>query len=78
VLIDNLSAHKSAEAQACLEACGVRVVNLPPYSSDYNPIELCWAKVKQALHSAKARTFDPLVEALRTALLSVSPDDVKG
>jgi len=40
VLIDNLSAHKSAEAQACLEACGVRVVNLPPYSSDYNPIEL--------------------------------------
>jgi transposase len=77
VVIDNLSAHKSAEAQACLEARGVRVVYLPPYSSDFNPIELCWAKVKQALRSAKARTFDALLEALRTALLSVSPEDVK-
>ena len=77
VIIDNLSAHKSAEAQACLEARGVKVVYLPPYSSDYNPIELCWSKVKLALRSAKARTFDALLEALRTALLSVSPDDVK-
>jgi transposase len=77
VVIDNLSAHKSAEAQACLESRGVQVVYLPPYSSDFNPIELCWAKVKQALRSAKARTFDALLEALRTALLSVSPDDVK-
>lgn len=76
VIIDNLSAHKSAEAQACLEARGVQVVYLPPYSSDFNPIELCWAKVKQALRSAKARTFDALLEALRTALLSVSPEDV--
>ena len=77
VVIDNLSAHKSADAQACLEARGVQVVYLPPYSSDYNPIELCWSKVKQALRSAKARTFDALLEALRTALLSVSPEDVK-
>jgi transposase len=77
VIIDNLSAHKSAEAQACLAARGVQVVYLPPYSSDFNPIELCWAKVKQALRSAKARTFDALLEALRTALLSVSPEDVK-
>ena len=77
VIIDNLSAHKSAEAQACLAARGAHVVFLPPYSSDFNPIELCWAKVKQALRSAKARTFDALLEALRTALLSVSPEDVK-
>ena len=76
VVIDNLSAHKNAEAQAELAAWGVRVIYLPPYSSDYNPIELCWAKVKQALRSAKARTFEALLEALRTALLSVSPDDV--
>jgi transposase len=72
-----LSAHKSAEAQAYLEARGVQVVFLPPYSSDFNPIELCWAKVKQALRSAKARTFDALLEALRTALLAISPDDVR-
>jgi len=77
VVIDNLSAHKNAEARSYLEARGVQVVCLPPYSSDFNPIELCWAKVKQALRSAKARTFDALLEALRAALLSVAPEDVK-
>lgn len=77
VVIDNLSVHKNAEARACLEARGVQLVFLPPYSSDFNPIELCWAKVKQAIRSAKARTFDALLEALRTALLSVSPQDVQ-
>ncbi len=77
VVIDNLSAHKNMEAQTSLEARGVQVVFLPPYSSDFNPIELCWAKVKQALRSAKARTFDALLEALRSALLSVSPEHVK-
>lgn len=77
VVIDNLSAHKNAEAQTWLEARGAQVVFLPPYSSDLNPIELCWAKVKQALRSAKARTFDALLEALRNALLSVSPEHAK-
>ena len=77
VVIDNLSAHKNTAARACLEARGVQLVFLPPYSSDFNPIELCWAKVKQAVRSAKTRTFDALLEALRTALLSVSPEDVK-
>ena len=77
LIVDNLSAHKNAEARACLEARGAQVVFLPPYSSDFNPIELCWAKVKQALRSAKARTFDALLETLRTALLSVSPEHVK-
>jgi transposase len=60
-----------------LEARGVQVACLPPYSSEFNPIELCWSKVKQALRSAKARTFDALLEALRTALLSVSPEHLK-
>lgn len=77
VIIDNLSAHKNAEAQADLAARGVRVIYLPPYSSDFNPIELCWAKVKQALRSAKARTFEALLDALRQALLSVSLEDIQ-
>jgi hypothetical protein len=42
-----------------------------------NLIELCWAKVKTALRAAKARTWDALVDALTTALRSVSPDDVQ-
>ena len=76
--IDNLSAHKNAAARAALEARGVQLVFLPPYSADYNPIELCWSKVKQALRSAKARTFDALVDAVGTALLAVLPDQAQG
>jgi transposase len=78
LIIDNLSAHKNAEAQAALAARGVQVVFLPPYSADYNPIELCWSKIKQALRSAKARTFATLLAAVRTALLAVLPDQAHG
>lgn len=76
VLMDNLSAHKSDHVRATLEARGVQVIFLPPYSPDRNPIEKCWAKVKQALRAAKARTWDDLLVAVRDALLSVSPSDV--
>ena len=74
VIVDNLSAHKDAQARACIQARGAQLVFLPPYSPDFNPIELCWAKVKQALRTAKARTFDELLVALRAALLSVTKE----
>lgn len=76
LVLDNLSAHKGGPAQATLESHGVHVLFLPPYSPDLNPIEKCWAKVKQALRAAKARTWDDLVDALAKALRSVSPRDV--
>lgn len=76
LLMDNLSAHKSASARAALEARGVQLIFLPPYSPDLNPIEQCWSKVKAALRAAKARTWEELLAALREALLSVSRRDV--
>ncbi len=77
VLLDNLSVHKGSLVRSAIEARGARVVFLPPYSPDLNPIELCWAKVKTALRAAKARTWDALVDALASALRSVSPEDVQ-
>jgi transposase len=74
VILDNLPAHKDAEARSLIEACGAHLLFLPPYSPDFNPIELCWALVKKALRTAKARTLDALVEALRKALLAITPD----
>lgn len=74
VIVDNLSAHKDAHAQALIEARGAQVVFLPPYSPDFNPIELCWAKVKQVLRAAKARTVEALLTALRAALLSITKE----
>ncbi len=76
VLIDNLSAHKRDSINTLIEGCGATLHFLPPYSSDWNPIELCWSKVKTALRQAKARTFDALVEALCEALQAIDPADV--
>ena len=75
VVIDNLSAHKGDPIYQLIEGRGAKLQFLPPYSSDYNPIELAWAKVKTALRGAKARTFDVLVDALADALRSISPSD---
>jgi transposase len=77
VLIDNLSAHKRDAIRIQIEQCGAHLHFLPPYSPDLNPIELCWSKVKMALRSAKARTFDALVEALCNALRAINPADVR-
>ncbi len=76
VLIDNLSIHKAAHLCQLIEAAGARLEFLPPYSPDLNPIELCWSKVKTALRTAKARTFEALMAALDDAFAAVSPQDI--
>jgi transposase len=77
VILDNLQAHKPDAIRAAIEARGARLVFLPPYSPDLNPIEKCWAKVKAYLRKVKARTFETLLEALAAALRSVSPHDAQ-
>ena len=49
VVMDNLSAHKVAGVRSLIEACGARLLYLPPYSPDLNPIEKAWSKLKQLL-----------------------------
>jgi transposase len=77
VLLDNLSSHTGPRTRQLIEAQGARLEFLPPYSSDFNPIELCWSKVKLALRAAKARTFECLLEALADAFSSVSHCDIE-
>ena len=77
VVMDNLSSHTGPRTRQFIEATGAQLEFLPPYSSDFNPIELCWSKVKQALRAAKARTFDSLLEALADAFASVSHADIE-
>ena len=64
VIADNLSSHKSAHAQTLLKSQGSWLLFLPPYSPDLNPIEMAFAKLKQLLRKAKARTYDALCEAV--------------
>ncbi len=68
VIVDNLSAHKGAEVTAAIERTGAQLLYLPPYSPDLNPIELAFAKLKAHLRAAAARTFDTLIDHLRSAL----------
>lgn len=78
VVMDNLPAHKVAGIRELIEACGAKLIYLPPYSPDLNPIEKCWSKIKTYLRKAKARTRDELEKALREALLLVTEKDAHG
>ena len=64
VILDNLAVHKSARARDAVRACGARLLFLPQYSPDLNPIEMAFAKLKAHLRAAAARTPDTLLAAL--------------
>ena len=78
VILDNLSAHKSAGARTAVEAVGARLLFLPPYSPDLNPIELAFAKVKARLRAAAERRPEGLVAATAAAIDAVSTTDARG
>jgi len=75
VIMDNLAPHKTAAVARLLAAAGATWRWLPPYSPDLNPIEKMWSKVKTILRTAKARTPQTLLEAIGTALRSITPQD---
>ncbi|MFV0293293.1 MAG: transposase, partial [Paracoccus sp. (in: a-proteobacteria)] len=64
VILDNLSSHKSPKASATLRNIGCWFLPLPPYSTDLNPIEMAFAKLKALLRKAAARTYDELWKAV--------------
>ena len=78
VVVDNLSLHKAAGVREALEAVGARLVYLPPYSPDLNPIEFAWSKLKSYLRKAAARTTKALNQALSEAIAAISPSDAQG
>jgi transposase len=73
VVMDNLGAHKVDGVRELIEGAGAALCYLPPYSPDFNPIEKCWAQVKQRLRALKARSVADLQQALPEALDSLSP-----
>ncbi len=68
VVMDNLAAHKVAGVRETIQAVGVSVLYLPPYSPDLNPIEQLFAKLKAMLRTAAARTKDALWSTIGQAL----------
>jgi transposase len=77
-VMDNLAAHKAAEVREAVETAGARVMFLPPYSPELNPIEHGWSKIKSILRARGARTKEDLEEAIRYAVDCVSQGDAYG
>lgn len=68
VVLDNLAVHKQAEVRTAIEAAGAHLRFLPPYSPDFNPIELAFAKLKAFLRAARPRNFDQVTALVAAAL----------
>lgn len=77
VILDNLSAHKSAVAREAIEAAGCELRFLPAYSPDFNPIELAFAKLKSCLRAAAARDPEALEAATAQAIDGITPADAR-
>ena len=78
VILDNLSPHKAPGVREVVEAAGARLLYLPPYSPDFNPIENLWSKLKTHLRAAAARTFDDLCDAIAAGLRTITVRDCRG
>lgn len=75
VVMDNLAPHKSPKVAALIADAGAKVLYLPPYSPDFNPIEMAISKMKSVLRREAKRTVDTLHDALTTAVDSITPED---
>jgi len=75
VIMDNLSSHKAPAVRAAIEAVGARLLFLPPYSPDFNPIEQAFSKLKAHLRKAAERTIHGLWNAIGRILDLYSPTE---
>jgi transposase len=75
VVMDNLAAHKSPRVDQLIEAAGARVLRLPPYSPDFNPIEMAISKMKALLRKLGRRSFHDLEAAIAQATNAITPTD---
>jgi transposase len=73
VVLDNLSSHKAEAVRHAIRAVGARLLFLPPYSPDLNPIEQAFAKLKTLLRKIDARTVDETWKGIGTVLHAFSP-----
>lgn len=75
VIMDNLSSHKGNAIRQAIEAAGARLLFLPPYSPDFNPIENAFAKLKALLRAAAERTVDALWTTIGSLIDRFTPDE---
>ena len=77
VVLDNLSSHKSSAAVAAIEAVGAKLIYLPPYSPDLNPIENVFSKIKQLIRGMRPANWRQVVQSAKQALLQLTYADIE-
>jgi transposase len=75
IVLDNLSAHKVPSVREAIEAAGARLLYLPPYSPDFNPIEQLFAKLKALLRRAAERSVAGLWNRIAGLLDQFPPNE---
>jgi len=76
-VLDNLPAHKVSGIRERVEAAGARLLYLPAYSPDFNPIELAFAKFKASLRATAARTIADLCDTIKQAFQPFTPNECR-
>ena len=75
VVMDNLPAHKVTGVRQAIEGVKAHLLYLPPYSPDFNPIEMAFSKLKALLRKTAPRTIDHLWETIGSLISAFSPDE---
>ena len=78
VIMDNLSSHKIKEIRGLIEEVGCSLIYLPPYSPDFNPIEMLFSKLKAYMRGKAERVREKLIETLGGAISRVTVSDIMG
>ena len=73
--MDNLGSHKGKAVRRLIRSAGAKLIFLPKYSPDLNPIEQLFAKLKHLLRKAATRTVDALCTAIGQSLAAFTPDE---
>lgn len=75
VVMDNLGSHRGKLVRRAIRQAGAKLLFLPKYSPDLNPIEQVFAKLKHLLRKAQARSYDALLHATAQLLDTFTPDE---
>jgi len=78
VVLDNLAAHKAADARKAIEKAGARLLFLPQYHPELNPIEEAWGKVKAHVRTVEPRSIEDLDAAVVEGANAISTEDAAG
>ena len=78
VVMDNLNVHKDTDSLKKIRRAKAKVVFLPPYSPEFNPIEKTWAKIKELIRRMNTLTREKFDEAVAHAMKAISIGDIRG